>query len=141
MSQPAAMAWGTCCFLGMVAPNIPIMWEASVTTRPLNPSWPFKRSVISSGASVAGRISSSFMPGRSFLEYAGSAICPAMIVMTPSSISSRYTFPYVRSHFSQSNSLMPIIRCWSFSSVPSPGKCFMQVAIFCVFIPLKNAFA
>ena len=88
MSQPAAMQPGTASLRFMAAAK-PIMCEASVMVRPFQPSWPFSRSVSSSGARVAGMMSSSVNSGRSFLEYSGSAMWPTMIECRPSSISVR----------------------------------------------------
>ncbi len=65
---------------------IPAMWEASVITSPLKPICCRKRSVSSSGARVAGMISSSLMPGRSLRLMAGRAMCPTMMLSSPSSI-------------------------------------------------------
>ena len=62
MSIPAAMAAGirSLRFMRQVRPT---MWEASVSTMPLKPSFPRSRPPISSGDSVAGMISSSAIPG------------------------------------------------------------------------------
>ncbi len=57
MSQPAAMQPGTES-LRFCAAAKPIMCEASVMVRPFQPSWFFSSPVSSSGASVAGMMSS-----------------------------------------------------------------------------------
>ena len=85
ISQPEAMALGTATErFSMQA--MPAMWEASVMTRPLKPISPRSRSVSSSGARVAGMMSSSRMPGRSLRLMAGRAIWPTMMLSRPSSI-------------------------------------------------------
>ena len=85
MSQPAVMACTICRSRGN-ADVSPTMIEASVRMTPLKPRSSRSRSVNSSGATVAGRMSASAMPGRSLREYSGSMMCPTMIDSIPAPI-------------------------------------------------------
>ena len=85
MSQPAVMACTICRSRGSAEVS-PTISEASVKITPLKPRSSRSRSVNNSGATVAGRMSASAIPGRSFREYSGSMMCPTMIDSIPAPI-------------------------------------------------------
>ena len=93
------MAAGMAFSRGMAALK-PIICVASVMIRPLKPSSCRSTSFRSSGASVAGRISSSRMPGRYFCDSARWQMWPTMTASIPSSMRPRYTLPKLCSHSS-----------------------------------------
>ena len=135
MSHPAAMARGTCSHLGIALVNPP-MCVASVTMTPLKSNSPRNKFFKRFPDKVAGKISPSLMDGLYFLSYAGMAICPTITASTcSSSISALYTLPKLFSHSPQLKLLVPMTRCWSSSSTPSPGKCFAVTATCPFLIP------
>ena len=122
-SLPAAIAVGNIS-LRFIAEVIATIWDASVTTKPLNPIWPFNKSVNTYLLKVAGIfISWIVASGLNFFTYCGKAICPAIIDGRPASIKPEYTFPKVLSHSSTVKVFGANDKCWSLSSIPSPGKC------------------
>ena len=135
-SEPAAIAVGNIS-LRFIAEVIATMWEASVTTKPLKFIFPLNKSVNIYLLNVAGIYTSWVVAsGLKYLTYSGNAICPAIIDGRPASNNPLYTLPNVASHSSTDNELGAKDKCWSLSSIPSPGKCLAAGAIPLSIIPL-----
>ena len=103
----------------------------------MNPIFPFNKSVNTYLLKVAGIfISWIVASGLKCFTYSGKAICPAIIDGRPSSINPPYTFPKVASHSSTDKVFGANDKCWSLSSIPSPGKCLAAGKIPDSIIPL-----
>src|SRR5699024_3266539 len=110
---------------------------ASVTTNPLKFIFPLNKSVNIYLLNVAGIYNSSVVAsGLKYFTYSGKAICPAIIDGSPASNNPPYTFPNVASHSSHDNQFGANDKCWSLSSIPSPGKCLAAGSIPLSIIPL-----